>query len=119
MTQRPEDTGGSARLTTYQEREQWPRTLSRWDLSQPASPTPKSGRTATRSAHFWSADVTWPSCDPSTGRQCVLNDIMAVGVVVAVVVVIATILGAVELVREALGRRTRKCRSVGVGWLRT
>jgi hypothetical protein len=33
----------------------------------------------------------------------VLNDIMAVGVVVAVVVVIATILGAVELVRKVLG----------------
>ena len=32
-----------------------------------------------------------------------LNDIMAVGVVVAVVVVIATILGAVELVRKVLG----------------
>jgi len=37
------------------------------------------------------------------GRQCVLNDIMAVGVVVAVVVVVATILGAVELVRKVLG----------------
>src|SRR5256712_1501678 len=103
MVQRPEDTGGSARLTTYQEREQWPRTLSRWDLSRPASPTPKSGKAATRSAHFWSADVTWPSCDPSTGRQCVLNDIMAVGVVVAVVVGIATILGAGELVGKVLG----------------
>jgi len=33
----------------------------------------------------------------------VLNDIMAVGVVVAVVVVVATILGAVELVRKVLG----------------
>ncbi len=32
-----------------------------------------------------------------------LNDIMAVGVVVAVVVVVATILGAVELVRKVLG----------------
>jgi hypothetical protein len=33
----------------------------------------------------------------------VLNDIMAVGVVVAVLVVIATILGAVEFVRKVLG----------------
>jgi hypothetical protein len=33
----------------------------------------------------------------------VLNDIMAVGVVVAVVVVVATILGAVEFVRKVLG----------------
>lgn len=32
-----------------------------------------------------------------------LNDIMAVGVVVAVVVVVATILGAVEFVRKVLG----------------
>jgi len=33
----------------------------------------------------------------------VLNDLLAVGVVVVIVVVIATILGAVELLRKVLG----------------